>query len=209
MDPLSISASIAGLLCAGAKIIEVLTQISQLTGAPPLCKAALTEVCDTAATLRLMQNFINSDLSVPTEGRQHVALEHLTVSLAGCVSTKDELETVCDDLGLVYSKSGITGVFDHLRWIRQEEKIKALIQRLQNHKSSLNLILTIVQCSSSTHLQDSVNKLSNLVEKALVSNSTIAMRLARGAGDSSSVPTVKDGSESDELCWLIDGSVWK
>ncbi len=156
----------------------------------------LTEVTDTTATLQLIQNLINGGLSIPTEGQQHVALEHLTISLAGCVSTKDELETVCDGLGLVYTESGITGLFNRLKWSRQEQKINALIQRLQNHKSSLNLILTIVQCSASTQLQDSVNNLCSLVEQALASNSTMAMRLADEAGDPSSVHTIKDGSES-------------
>jgi len=196
MDPLSISASLAGLLLASAKIIKVLAQISQLSSAPPFCKEALAEVCSTSASLRQMRKFINGDMSAPTERKHLVALEHLTVSLARCVSTIDELETICDDLGLTYSESGITGVFDRLRWIRQEEMIKALLQRPQYHKTSLNLILKILQCPSSMQLQAYVNKLYDLVEEELASNSTMATRLAGAVVDSSSIHTIQYGSES-------------
>jgi hypothetical protein len=85
---------------------------------------------------------------------------------------------------LVYAVSDITGVFDRVKWIRKEQDIQRLVQRLQNHKASLNLILTIFQCSSVSQIQDSVSRLSALVEEAVTNSSVLSTRLSRLEGSS-------------------------
>jgi hypothetical protein len=198
MDPLSIATSVAGLIAAGGKLAAILTQISRLSDAPPLCKAALTEVCDTAVALRQVQNFLNGQLHIPSERREHVLLEHVAAALTGCVMTKDELETLLDGMGLVYAGSGITGVFNRVKWIRKEQDIQRLVQRLQNHKASLNLILTIFQCSSFMQIQDSVIRLSSLVEEAVSSHSALSIRLGRLEGGSTlRSPTIQTSRAND------------
>ena len=184
MDPLSIATSVAGLLGAGGKLAAILTLISRLSDAPPLCKAVLTEVCDTAAALRQVQNFLNDQLHVPSERREHVLLEHVAIALTGCVITKDELESLLDGMGLVYAVGDITGIFDRVKWIRKEQDIQRLVQQLQNHKGSLNLILTIFQCSSVSQIQDSVSRLSALIKEAVTNSSVLSTRLSRLEGSS-------------------------
>jgi hypothetical protein len=184
MDPLSIATSVAGLIAAGGKLAAILTQISRLSDAPPLCRAVLTEVCDTAAALRQVQNFLDGQLRIPSGGREHVLLEHVATALTGCVMTKDELESLLDGVGLVYAGSGITGIFDRVKWVRKEQDIQRLIQRLQNHKATLNLILTILQCSSFIQVQDLVIRLTGLVEEAVLTSSALSMRLSRLEGSS-------------------------
>jgi hypothetical protein len=198
MDPLSIATSVAGLIGAGAKLAAILTQISRLSDAPPLCKAVLTEVCDTAVALRQVQNFLDGQLHIPSEPREHVLLEHVAAALTGCVMAKDELETLLDGMGLVYAGSGITGTFDRMKWIRKEEDIQRLVQRLQNHKASLNLILTVLQCSSVTQIQNSLLQLSSLVEEAVSSSSALSIRLGRLEGGSTlRSPTIQTARAND------------
>ena len=198
MDPLSIAASVAGLIGAGAKLAAILSQISRLSDAPPLCKAVLSEVCDTAVALRQVQNFLDGQLHIPSERREHVLLEHVAAALTGCVMAKDELETLLDGMGLVYAGSGITGTFDRMKWIRKEQDIQRLVQRLQNHKASLNLILTVLQCSSVAQIQNSVLRLSNLVEEAVSSNSALSIRLGRLEGGSTlRSPTIQTSRAND------------
>ncbi|KAH6666024.1 hypothetical protein B0J14DRAFT_660160 [Halenospora varia] len=179
MDPLSIAASVAGLLAAGSKLVAILSLISRFSDVPPLCKAVLTEVCDTTTALRQIQNFLNGQLHVPSERQQHVLLEHLATSLTGCVMTKDELESLLDGMGLVYANGGFTGIFDRVNWVRKEEDIQRLIQRLNNHKMSLNLILTVFQCSSVTQIHDAVNKLAGLFEASVANSSALEIRVRR------------------------------
>ncbi|RYP63018.1 hypothetical protein DL771_009473 [Monosporascus sp. 5C6A] len=199
MDPLSIAASVVGLLMAGGKIISILSQVTRLSDAPPLCRVTLDEICDISVALRQMQNFVTGQMVVPVERRQHVLLEHLATAVTGCVLTKDELETLVDDLGLAYSGSGVTGVFDRAKWIRKEDEIRSLLQRLQNHKSSLNLILTIFQCNSSSETQESLMRLCDLVEEALSRSSALSVRISRLEGNR----TI--GHSDPELASLDDG----
>ena len=65
MDPLSIATSVAGLIAEGGKLAAILTQIGRLSDSPSLCKAVLTEVCDTVVALRQVQSFLNGQLHVP------------------------------------------------------------------------------------------------------------------------------------------------
>ncbi|KAH7134541.1 hypothetical protein B0J13DRAFT_84587 [Dactylonectria estremocensis] len=178
-DPLSIAVSVFGLLGAGAKLIELLSTIARQSDAPPLCRSALNELCNVAAALGQLQHFLIDHMAVPTERREPVLLEQLAASLTGCVMTKDDLETLVDDVGLVYQESGISGVFDRVRWVRKEKDIEKLVQRLQNHKNSLNCMLTIFQASATAEIRDSVSRLYGLVEHVVSTNSALSVRLAR------------------------------
>lgn len=107
MDPLSIAASVAGLLGLGIKLTALLGQISRLSNAPPLCKAVLVEVAAVGSVLRQIQAFLNDQLHAPAERRGMILLEHVATALTGCVMAKDELENILDGLGLVYTTSGL------------------------------------------------------------------------------------------------------
>ena len=63
-------------------------------------------------------------------------VEQVVTILSGCVLTFSELEKLLDEL-----KIGSFEVLDCLKWANKERAILALIQRLQNHKASLSLIL--------------------------------------------------------------------
>ncbi|KAI4218154.1 MAG: hypothetical protein L6R40_008800, partial [Gallowayella cf. fulva] len=59
--------------------------------------------------------------------------------MGGCVLTFSELERVLDDL-----KSDDMCIRDCVRWAKQEKAINNLVQKLQNHKASLSLILHVL-----------------------------------------------------------------
>ncbi|EJT68597.1 CAMK/CAMKL/KIN4 protein kinase [Gaeumannomyces tritici R3-111a-1] len=191
MDPLSIAASVAGLLGAGAKLIAIMSPIVHNGDAPPLCRSVLTDLCDVTAILHQLEHFLAGRLlggrSVPPERRELVLFEQLAAALTGCVITKDELETLVDDLGLVYNGTGVTGTFDRARWMHKEKDIARVLSRLQNHKSSLNCMLTIFSAGSIADINNSVVRLYALVEQAVASDSTLSARLARLEGADSMV----------------------
>ena len=71
----------------------------------------------------------------------NILLEHVAATLIGCVTTYSELEVIIDSVR-IDSKMGI---FDRIKWTNKEKKICDIIQRIQNHKSSLTLMLMILQ----------------------------------------------------------------
>lgn len=112
-----------------------------------------------------------------------------------------DLEAALDGLGLAYNagSGSVCGVFDKARWLRHEEEIGKLCQQLQNHKTTLNLILTVFQCSSTAQVRESVHRLCELVGSALASNSTLAQRISQLEGNSTAgyPDTERNGEASD------------
>lgn len=147
MDPLSVSASVVGLLGARAQITSFLfTIVSNVRDAPKLAESLVTEMADIAAALGSLQSYVCNRTQVSAERGALILLEHVSTTLTGCVTTYSDLQRIIDDLNVGQDMS----TFDKLKWSRQESKINIILQRLQNHKSSLTLMLTILQWFVST-----------------------------------------------------------
>jgi hypothetical protein len=59
----------------------------------------------------------------------------------GCVITYSELEAIIDS---VHGGTDM-GAIDRLKWTLKETEVQDIIQRIQNHKISLTLMLSILQ----------------------------------------------------------------
>lgn len=142
MDPLSVAASIVGLLAAGGKATNLLfTVISKCKDSPKVAQSLLWEVADLSAALGHLQEFIGGRARGLPERGNLILLDQLLTTLTGCVTTYSDLQFILDSLNI----SEDMGAFDRLKWVRQEDKINSVVQRLQSHKSSLTLMLTIMQ----------------------------------------------------------------
>ena len=142
MDPLSVTASIVGLLGAAGKITSLLYGVTtKVSNAPNLAKSVLTEVADVTTALEQLQTYVIGAADVPSSRSSLIMLEQLLVTLSGCVATFSELESLLDNLDLVSELRKLARV----KWGLKESRIVAILQRLQNHKASLILMLTILQ----------------------------------------------------------------
>ncbi|KAJ4031876.1 hypothetical protein NW761_012978 [Fusarium oxysporum] len=174
MDPLSVSASVVGLLGAGAKITSCLwTFATNARDAPQLARHLVFEVADITAALESLQAYVCGQAQAPGERGALILLEHVLTTLTGCVTTFSDLQSLMDQLNL----SPDMGTIDKMKWARQESSICAIVQRLQNHKSSLTLMLTVLQCETMKEAQSSTHHLCKLVEELLQSNQDLASRI--------------------------------
>lgn len=142
MDPLSVSASIIGILGAAAKVSSVLiTFVKNTKAAPKLAQTVLADVNGLSTVLSHLQTYLLGTAS-PTRSRASLILvEQVLVTLAECVTTFSELE---DALGT--SKHGAEmDALNRMKWATKESKVADIQQRLQSNKSSLTLMLTILQ----------------------------------------------------------------
>nr|RBQ97623.1 hypothetical protein FVER53263_00125 [Fusarium verticillioides] len=143
MDPLSVSASVVGLLGAGAKITSCLwTFATNARDALQLARHLVFEVADITAALGSLQAYVCGQAQAPGERGALILLEHVLTTLTGCVTTFSDFQSLMDQLNL----SPDMGTIDKMKWARQESNIATIVQRLQNHKSSLTLMLTVLQC---------------------------------------------------------------
>jgi hypothetical protein len=142
MDPLSVGSAVVGLLAAGGKLTTCLFDIAnKINEAPSLAQSLLWEVADISAALGHIQKYVLGTKAITSERGALILLEHVFTSLTGCVATYSDLQTILDGLNI---DPGM-GLFDRIKWVRQESSLQTSLQRLQSHKLSLTLMLTIVQ----------------------------------------------------------------
>ena len=142
MDPISVAASIIGILGAAAKVSSVLTTFVRNTkAAPKIAQTILADVNGLRTVLSHLQTYLLGTVS-PTRSRASLILvEQVLVTLAECVTTFSELE---DALGTTKHDTGMD-TMNRIKWATRESKIADIQRRLQSNKSSLSLMLTILQ----------------------------------------------------------------
>lgn len=139
-DPLSIAAGVVGILTAAAQISSILIDFTRSAkGAPHQAQVIITEVNDTSGILSRLQAFILGKEFADTARTSMLRVDQVINVVSGCVLTFSELQKLLDEL-----ETGKMGILDRVKWTRKEATIAGLIQRLQNHKASLSLILNIL-----------------------------------------------------------------
>lgn len=150
MDPLSIMASVAGLLAATAKVSKSLSWLTtSLKDAPTLAKSALLEVDATRAALASLQRFLVRLVEGPTTMRRaaFIQLDQLIAILTDAVLTVSDLERLVGSFPIDddAEASNFTGFLARTKLVWDNEEISAAVGKLQQHKASLSLLLNIVQ----------------------------------------------------------------
>jgi len=140
-DPLSVAASVVGLLAAGAKITKVLgVVISKARGAPENCRKIRTQVDDIIGVLSQLQLFVVGTSRASRSRTSLILVDQVIITLAACVTTFSELDSFARSL----QSDADMGVLDRFRWMSKEQEIKDVLQRLESHKASLLLMMTIL-----------------------------------------------------------------
>jgi hypothetical protein len=148
-DPLSIAASVVGLLAVSSKVIFGLTTFaSAIKHTPKSLQRVVAEVGAVNCILGEVQKLIawQSDGERPNNQRLDlIQLDHLVTTLTGCVLVFSELEKHIDDLVGADSGSKPRIIWERISWTRKEDEIGKLMDDLHRHKTSLSLMLTIIQ----------------------------------------------------------------
>ncbi|KAE9368197.1 Rho GTPase activation protein [Stipitochalara longipes BDJ] len=103
-----------------------------------------------------------------------ILVEQIVITLSACVATFSDLDVFVESLGT----DANMGLLDRLRWATKTSTIQEHMQKLEVHKSTLTLMMTILTCESMGTAEDAVDKLSTTIQHVLESNLLIAQRLA-------------------------------
>ena len=142
MDPLSVSASLLGLLGAAYKVSSVLIKFTKNTkAAPKLAQNVLADVTSTATILSQLQMFLAGTVAASKAGASLILVEQVIVVLTECVKTFSELEDILETSKDIEELH----VLDRVKWALKESKISSIQQRLQSNKINLTLMLTVLQ----------------------------------------------------------------
>ncbi|KAK3305598.1 ras family-domain-containing protein [Chaetomium strumarium] len=177
-DPLSVAASVVGLLAAAGKVGSVLRQfVGAVADAPQSAQAALAAVEEMQLGLAMIQELIDTVSSLPSRRRVLLRLDHIVIVLTNCVLTMSELES------LVCIKAGIT---DRFSWVAAEKRVKDLLSQLESQKTSLSLMVTVLFCRSEVEAMRSRERLIIVIERILERDPEFAAHI-RGLENSSTV----------------------
>lgn len=139
MDPLSVAASITGLLTAGAQVASLL---QGFLDAPNIAQTVVVEINYFIVVLSQLQPFVTGSSTAHQSRKSMIEVQQIQLILTGCVLTFSELQALVD--GLSPASAGSIGIRGRVRWAWAESSIAQLLQRLRDHKSSLALILTVL-----------------------------------------------------------------
>ena len=139
-EPLSIAAGVVGILTAAEQITTLLIQFTKASSsASTQARHVITEVNDTSIILSQLQSFLVGNEFFDRSRTSLLKVDEIVTIISSCVLTFSELEKMLDGL-----KTGDMTILDSMRWAREEPKLMSVIQRLQNHKASLSLVLSIL-----------------------------------------------------------------
>jgi len=146
-DPLSVAAGIIGVATAAVQVSRVLTDLVRRSkDAPNQVTIVLSEVCDIYTNTTQLQLLV---FDIEASSRSQTCLiqaDSVTAILTGCVATFSELEQLINQLK-AQDPIHEFGLVDRVKWATKQSSIAAIMSRLQAHKSSLSLILDILNGS--------------------------------------------------------------
>jgi hypothetical protein len=205
MDPLSITASIVGILTAAGQLHSFLSGvITSGREFPQSLQTALYEAHDVKIIVEGLRKYLDGLVTPRSEYRARlIQVDDVLVSLTGTVLALGELETVVlefEGFGSIKSSSGGDGyeaglgigavgnergevrrkkipLATRVKWVRSEEKVNRICSRLRTHKESLGVILNILRCDTEIEAARSHESLVTLIDRVVTDNEDMRRRL--------------------------------
>ncbi|KAK0517095.1 hypothetical protein JMJ35_000250 [Cladonia borealis] len=163
----------------------------------------LADVNGLSTVLSHLQTYLLGTAS-PTRSRASLILvEQVLVTLAECVTTFSELEDV---LGTSKHDAEMD-VLNRMKWATKESKVAVIQRRLQSNKSSLTLMLTVLQCKSMEEAESAMTRLCDLVEQVLASNQDMSRRLRNMDDKPVHIPNSPGPGPEDDATTSSSGTI--
>ena len=141
-DPLSVAASIVGILAASGKLYELTTSfVSTAKDAPKSLVAFCLETTEMQGAITRLQHLLKNSSSVPSQLLDLVQLDHLVASLTDTVNVYSDLDELITPF--LINNGGKLSFIASAKWTLVEPDCKVLVDRLQRRKTSIILMLNI------------------------------------------------------------------
>ncbi|KAG0645569.1 Rho-GTPase-activating 5 [Hyphodiscus hymeniophilus] len=176
MDPLSVSMAIVGLLTAAQQISSAIGKlVSKSKSAPKDMQNVKSTVDTIRAVLLQLQMLLLGRAKVESQRTSLILVDQVVITLSACVSTFSELDVFVGTLG----SDNELGLMDRIRWATKSKDILEHLQKLEMHKSSLTLMMTILtwQDFDPRVPEDAVDELSLMIRQVLDNHHILAQRL--------------------------------
>jgi hypothetical protein len=141
MDPLSVSSSITGLITAAHQVSYLIWTItaSKKTGCREIHDVKMT-IDTLKPVLGQLKELILSRTEVDPKRASLILVDQVVATLSACVMTFSDLHGSVN--GLVAEDK--LGTLDSIRWISKRSELTKYLRKLEAHKASLTLMLSIL-----------------------------------------------------------------
>lgn len=211
-DPLSIAASIAGLISITVETAKFLAPyVSAAKETPQIAAHVFSEVQSIEVILQGLQSLTANFASIKAQHAALIGVSQVVTILTDGVLLFSELQNELDSLPAKDEADEGVSLWSRLQWARKESSLNALIVRLQSFKSSTTLILMILKRYSISHpvviilltpASDSdrlaavhQEELSNNIKALLDTNHSLSQRLM-GVEDALEAQTIRTNCNS-------------
>jgi hypothetical protein len=144
MEPLSVAASIVGILSAAAKVVEIVQPfITSMKDAPKLALTVYSEVNRVLVILNSLKLFLESIYATSSSRGSLVEIDHLRVLFTDGVLLFSDLETLLAPLEPL--ANGRIQAHQRLLWLTKKAAIDALMLRVEHFLTALSALLNIFQ----------------------------------------------------------------
>lgn len=147
MEPLSITASIVGILTAAGRVASILSQVKD---APRWIADLLAEVKHIQLVFKALQRFLEKASRLTPQRAALIQLDDVVVILTQTVLVFSELKTLVRLLAAhEQSNNGVVMLpgWRRVTWAWHQPTALRLVNQLQRHKASLSLMFQIIQWS--------------------------------------------------------------
>ncbi|KAK1497758.1 hypothetical protein CABS01_10736 [Colletotrichum abscissum] len=205
-DPLSIAGSVAGLLATAVKVYNTTYNfVSSAIDAPESAMQMFQLIEETMMTLSSVHKLLRSLDSFSSSRKNMIQLDHLSIVITHSVLTLSKLESiVCQQNGLR----------SQMRWaLWHEKKILALLPRLESQKSTLAVMITILNSETQEEGIRSQATMLAKVDEILEQNRTLAEHLklldSEASWDTRSVKFMNDASSIMSRTGSTQGVIYR
>jgi hypothetical protein len=142
MDPINVMTSLVGLLGSAGKVVVLLLAVKRsISEAPQLMDQMLAQVKELEISFSAVQSCLLGIWSAPKTRISMIRVEQIIATLTEAVLTFSELEALITSI----SEDDGMPLKTRLMFHWKQDIVASIMVRLERHKSSLSLMLNIVQ----------------------------------------------------------------
>ncbi|KAI1497025.1 hypothetical protein F5X99DRAFT_43314 [Biscogniauxia marginata] len=143
-DPLSIAASVAGLLgLSGAIYTQLSGFVQQYRDVPQSAHQLLLAVSEMRVVVTSVSGLVDGLIQCPPRRRAMVQIDHLILALTQTVMTSSEIEQFLGRWSVLYDPN--KSRYWRIRLVAVENKAIKLVEKLKGNMASISLVLNILQ----------------------------------------------------------------
>ncbi|KAJ2893708.1 hypothetical protein MKZ38_008313 [Zalerion maritima] len=174
-EVLGVVASITGILTAAGEVAKILgPYVSGAKKTPDIAALMHWEVRSIQTILSGLEKLVNNFESIPRSRKALIPVEQFVAVLNDGVLMFSELEASLPTKIEALSANGRPTFVTRLQWVRRESSLKALHLRLQSFKSSVSVMLALLERDAGTEAPSLQRRLSQKINALHGTNNALA-----------------------------------